>query len=63
LYWECHRRTDLVRYDKFTGDPGFLWPWKGNAANGTTVDDKFNIFPLPDADVNANRNLQQNSGY
>jgi hypothetical protein len=62
LYWECHRRTDLVRYGKFTGG-SYLWPWKGNVAGGSSTDGKFDIFPLPDADVNANSNLQQNPGY
>jgi len=62
LYWEAQRRTDLVRFGKFTGGT-YLWPWKGNAALGTSTDSKFDIFPLPDADVNANQNLLQNPGY
>ena len=62
FYWECHRRTDLVRFGKFTGG-SYLWPWKGNAAVGTSTDSKYDLFPLPDADVNANSNLQQNTGY
>jgi hypothetical protein len=62
LYWECHRRTDLVRYGKFTGD-AYLWPWKGNAAQGIGTNAKFDIFPLPSSDVNANSNLSQNDGY
>ena len=62
LYWECHRRTDLIRYGKFTGGD-YLWPWKGNAALGVATDEKFDIFPLPTSDVNANSNLDQNFGY
>ena len=62
LYWECHRRTDLIRYGLFTGG-NYLWPWKGNVPNGTATADKFNLFPLPASDVNANPNLTQNSGY
>jgi hypothetical protein len=62
LFWECHRRTDLVRYGVFTSGQ-YLWPWKGNTALGTGVDDRFNIFPLPNDDVNANPNLTQNMGY
>ncbi len=62
LYWECHRRTDLVRYGLFTGGQ-YLWPWKGNVAGGTSTDSKYDIFPLPDGDVNANSNLMQNNGY
>jgi starch-binding outer membrane protein, SusD/RagB family len=62
LYWECHRRTDLIRYGLFTGG-SYLWPWKGKAANGTSTNEKFNLFPIPAADVNANPNLVQNPGY
>ncbi|MFA6484230.1 MAG: RagB/SusD family nutrient uptake outer membrane protein, partial [Bacteroidales bacterium] len=29
LYWECTRRTDLIRFGKFTSE-SYLWPWKGN---------------------------------
>ena len=62
LYWECHRRTDLIRFKKFT-TADYLWPLKGGAKTGTAVDAKFNIFPLPSADVIANPNLVQNAGY
>jgi len=62
LYWECHRRTDLVRFNKFTtGD--YLWAWKGGVSQGQAVDPKFNIFPIPSADISANPNLKQNPGY
>ncbi|NCA84352.1 MAG: RagB/SusD family nutrient uptake outer membrane protein [Clostridia bacterium] len=62
LYWECHRRTDLVRHNKLTSAE-YLWPWKGGAPQGTASADKYRIFPLPNSDVNANPNLQQNTGY
>jgi starch-binding outer membrane protein, SusD/RagB family len=62
LYWECHRRTDLIRFKKFT-TADYLWPLKGGAKTGTAVDGKYNIFPIPAADVVANPNLVQNSGY
>lgn len=62
LYWECHRRTDLVRFNKFTtGD--YLWAWKGAERDGKAVADKYNIFPIPSADLSANPNLKQNPGY
>ena len=62
LYWEGHRRTDLVRFGKLTsGD--FVWDWKGNVPQGRGVDAKYNIFPLPSADIIANPNLKQNNGY
>ena len=62
LYWEGHRRTDLIRYGYFTSGQ-YLWPWKGKAANGTAVDDRFNLFPIPASDMGANPNLVQNPGY
>lgn len=62
LYWECHRRTDLVRFNKFT-TADYLWAWKGGEANGRAVDSKYNIFPIPSADRSANPNLEQNPGY
>lgn len=62
LYWECHRRTDLVRHGKFT-TATYLWPWKGNVPDGKSVLDKFNLFPIPTSDIGANPNLQQNDGY
>lgn len=62
LFWECHRRTDLVRYGKLTGGD-YLWPWKGGVAEGTAIDSKYNLFPIPASDMGANPNLQQNTGY
>ena len=62
LSWELTRRTDLIRYDKFTTN-NYLWSWKGYDKNGIAVDPKYNIFPLPSADVTANPKLVQNTGY
>ena len=62
LYWEGHRRTDLVRYGLLTTST-YLWPWKGGIANGTGVDGKYNIFPVPTVNRTANPNLTQNTGY
>jgi hypothetical protein len=62
LYWEGHRRTDLVRFNKLTGGD-YLWPWKGNLKQGRSTDAKYNLFPIPDSDINANPNLSQNPGY
>jgi hypothetical protein len=62
LYWEGFRRTDLVRYDKFT-DASYLWPWKGGSKNGVGVSAYRNLFPLPTADLSVNPNLKQNTGY
>lgn len=61
LYWECHRRSDLVRFGKFT--KGYNWPLKGDALQGKDVDDKYNLMPIPFTDITANPNLNQNPGY
>lgn len=62
LYWEGHRRTDLIRYGLLTTST-YLWPWKGGVASGTGVDSKYNIFPIPATDLTSNTNLTQNDGY
>ena len=61
LYWEAHRRTDLIRFDKFTTNG--VWQWKGNVHDGRTTDATFNLYPLPAAELLANPNLKQNAGY
>jgi hypothetical protein len=62
LYWEGHRRTDLVRYGRFTTDT-YLWPWKGGVKAGKAVEAFRNLYPLPSPDVASNPNLKQNTGY
>lgn len=62
LYWEGHRRTDLIRYGLLTTST-YLWPWKGGVSTGTGVADKYNIFPIPSENRTANSNLTQNDGY
>ena len=62
LYWEAHRRTDLIRFNKFSSG-NYLWPWKGGVKSGTSVAPYHNLFPLPSKDLSANPNLDQNPGY
>lgn len=62
LYWEGHRRTDLIRYGLLTTGT-YLWPWKGGVSSGTAVDSKYNIFPIPASNRTSNPNLTQNDGY
>lgn len=62
LYWEGHRRTDLIRYNQLTTG-AYLWPWKGGSSSGSAVDAKFNLFPVPATNRTANPNLSQNPGY
>jgi len=62
MYWEGTRRTDLIRFGKFSGG-AYLWEWKGNAAAGAATDSRFDLFPIPATDIGANPNLIQNTGY
>lgn len=59
LYWECHRRTDLVRYGRLT-ETNYVWAWKGGVKDGKSTPAFRNIFPIPASDLGANPNLKQN---
>ncbi len=56
LNWECTRRTDLVRYNRFTTSD-YVWQWKGGVMDGKSVDSKYNYYPIPTSDLTANPNL------
>ncbi len=56
LYHELHRRSDLVRFGLFTGDD-YLWQWKGGVLDGRSVNDRYNIYPIPMTELSANPNL------
>lgn len=58
---ELVRRTDLVRFGKFTS--GRNWDWKGEQRLGTDVSSHLNIFPIPEAELMNNPTLNQNDGY
>ncbi|WP_247234529.1 RagB/SusD family nutrient uptake outer membrane protein [Telluribacter sp. SYSU D00476] len=62
LYWEGHRRTDLIRFGRFVSGT-YLWPWKGNVKEGQAVADYLRLYPIPASDIVANPNLKQNPGY
>ena len=62
LYWEGLRRTDLIRFNRFTTS-SYLWPFKGNEPTGVGVDEYRNLFPLPANVISVNSNLTQNEGY
>lgn len=51
--YECWRRQDLIRFGKFND----AW-WDKKATDPTKK-----LFPIPDARVKANPNLEQNPGY
>jgi hypothetical protein len=62
LLFECHRRQDLIRFGKFS-DTDYLWAWKGGVKDGKAVDNHYDLFPIPAADMVANPTLKQNDGY
>lgn len=61
LYWEAHRRTDLIRFGRFSTQG--VWSWKGNVPQGTTTESFRDLMPLPANDLGVNTNLTQNPGY
>jgi hypothetical protein len=62
LFYEGHRRTDLIRFKKFTGG-AYLWPWKGGVKEGAATESYRDLFPIPAADMGANPLLKPNPGY
>lgn len=56
MYMECIRRTDLIRFGKYTST--YNWQWKGNVAEGTDVDAKFRFLPVPEAEYSVNPEMQ-----
>ena len=61
LFWECHRRTDLIRFGKFTGGSK-LWQWKGGSVNGSATESFRDLMPIPSRIIQANPTLEQNTG-
>ena len=59
LYWEGHRRSDLIRFGLFTGS-AYLWSWKGGIYEGTGIDSFRNVFAIPYQYVST---VGQNPGY
>lgn len=62
LMWEGHRRTDLIRFGRFTGG-AYLWQWKGGQLNGVATDAFRDLYPIPATELSANPKLEQNDGY
>lgn len=63
FFFEGRRRVDLIRFNKFGGNTGYNWQWKGGAYNGANFSANLNVFAIPASDRNSNPNLQQNAGY
>ena len=62
MFYEAQRRTDLVRFGKYTGGD-YVWPWKGGVAEGKAVSNFYAVYPIPSDDIGSNENLKQNEGY
>lgn len=52
--WECHRRRDAIRFGVYTTKN-----WLSHTPNG----DYRIVFPLPEDQISANPNLEQNPNY
>lgn len=66
LYTESIRRTDLIRFGKYT--KGYNWDWKGGDGGpgehiGKDVDDKYKLYPIPQNEFTVNPYLTQNPDY
>jgi len=60
---EAVRRTDLIRFGRFTEDT-YLWPWKGGVKDGRGVESYRKLYPIPQSDLIANPNLDPKlNGY
>lgn len=60
LYYEGHRRQDLIRFDRFTGG-SYNWPWKGGVPNGTSISSDYKLFPLPLSVIQVNPLINENN--
>ena len=63
LFWEAHRRTDLIRFGLYaSGD--YLWPYKGGDTYAGSGFPAYKcLFPLPPTELATNKSLVQNPGY
>jgi starch-binding outer membrane protein, SusD/RagB family len=62
LLWEAQRRTDLIRFGRFTGG-SYIWNYKGGVPAGKSVADHLNLYPIPASELLSNPNITQNPGY
>ena len=54
MFAECFKRQDMIRFGTYNG------AWRFHTADADT---HVNIFPIPETQLNANKNLTQNPGY
>lgn len=65
LYMESWRRSDLIRNKMFAGPQQGIWQYKGSgtANEGTRIDVKYNLYPIPYDVRSAQPEFKQNPGY
>lgn len=63
LYYEMTRRSDLIRFGRYTGNTQDVWSWKGNSRNGQRIDRRYNLMPIPTNILSAQPEMKQNPGY
>lgn len=66
LYTESVRRTDLIRFNKYTS--GYNWDWKGSDGSagtyqGKDVNERYKLYPIPQDEFSVNPYLTQNPNY
>lgn len=59
LYWECHRRSDLIRFGQYTGSK-YNWQWKAGVQPGGAIETYRDLMPIP---TQFTSTLGQNPGY
>ena len=59
LYAEGFRRSDLIRFNRYTGS-AYLWSWKGGDYTGTSIPETRAVFPIP---YQYEITVGQNPGY
>ena len=59
LYWEGWRRSDLIRFGKYTGSD-YNWSWKGGVYEGVAIPETRALFAIPYQYV---ATVGQNPGY
>ncbi len=59
LYLEGHRRSDLIRFGRYTGN-AYLWSWKNGVYEGSSLPEYRALYPIP---YQYESTVGQNPGY
>jgi hypothetical protein len=62
MFCEAWKRQDMIRFGTYNDAYGFHSADAADALGPNGIN-HLNIFPIPDAQINANKNLKQNPGY